>query len=122
MLSSIFAAPTDEAVESEPAIGAAPTESSAEISTLAPADAAPEALFPALPSLDTRHSGLLRALLAQDTWASAAFATLCAEHGLMPSGALERLNDAAFDAFDEALLEGDDPFEFNPGPLAVLRS
>lgn len=122
VLSSIFAAPTDEAVESEPAIGAAPTESSAEISTLAPADAAPEALFPALPSLDTRHSGLLRALLAQDTWASAAFATLCAEHGLMPSGALERLNDAAFDAFDEALLEGDDPFEFNPGPLAVLRS
>ncbi len=122
VLSLIFNAPADEAVEPLPSIGAAPAASSSGIATPAPATAVTTAVFPALPALDTRHSGLLRALLARDAWAGEALAAQCAEHGLMPSGALERINDAAFDAFDEALLEGDDPFEFNPGLLAVLRS
>ncbi|WP_321817052.1 MULTISPECIES: hypothetical protein [unclassified Paraburkholderia] len=32
------------------------------------------------------------------------------------------INEAAFDAFDEALLEGEDPIEFNGSPLADLRT
>lgn len=119
VLGSIFTDPVDDGLLQPPVVPPAPA-------TLphqhAPAPAfATEPSFSALPSLDTRHSALLRALLAQESWAGEAFATLCAEHGLMPSGAIERINDAAFDAFDEALLEGDDPIEFNPGPLSELR-
>jgi hypothetical protein len=29
----------------------------------------------------------------------------------MPDGAIERINDAAFAKFDQALIEGDDPLE-----------
>lgn len=122
VLSLIFTAPEDEAIAPPSSIAAAPAGSSSEIAAPAPATAVSAAMFPALPSLDPRHSGLLRALLAQDTWTGEEFAAQCAEHGLMPSGALERINDAAFEAFDDALFEGDDPLEFNSGPLAALRS
>lgn len=122
VLSSIFTADADEAAELAPPTPIAPVNSRSDTPKAAVATAVSSASFAALPSLDSHHSGLLRALLDQDTWASEAFAALCAEHGLMPSGALERINDAGFDAFDEALLEGDDPIEFNPGPVAVLRS
>ena len=37
-----------------------------------------------------------------------------AAHGLMPGGAMESINDAAFQLCDEPLLEGADPIEINP--------
>ncbi|UIF89302.1 TerB N-terminal domain-containing protein [Cupriavidus sp. UYPR2.512] len=122
VLISIFAAPVDNAAELAPAMAIAPASSCSDTPTTPVATAPSSVSFAALPSLDSRHSDLLRDLVDQDAWASEAFAALCTEHGLMPSGAIEKINDAAFDAFDEALLEGDDPFEFNPGPLALLRS
>jgi TerB-C domain len=39
---------------------------------------------------------------------------------LMLDGALEVINEAAFDQCDEALIEGDDPFEVNPDVLQEL--
>ncbi|WP_174966677.1 MULTISPECIES: TerB N-terminal domain-containing protein [Pandoraea] len=120
VLGSIFTDDVDGAVDQASAIAASPA-APPDHNVTAPA-AVGYASFSALPSLDARHSDLLRAMLAQATWTGEAFAALCAERGLMSSGAIERINDAAFDAFDEALLEGDDPIEFNPGPLAELRS
>jgi TerB-C domain len=38
----------------------------------------------------------------------------------MLDGALEVINDAAFDRCDEAVIEGDDPFEVNSDVLQEL--
>lgn len=122
VLTSIFTAPLDDAAELSPSLAIEQAAPGPETPILPIATAAAAISFASLPSLDLRHSGLLRDLLDQDVWPRDAFAAQCAKHGLMPSGAIERINDAGFDAFDEALLEGDDPLEFNPGPLAVLRS
>lgn len=115
VLRAIFVDTPDESVEPPPE-----TECVAPVHQ--PAAEPAIAVFSALPSLDARHAALLRQLINQQEWTAAAFALVCREHGLLPAGALERINDAAFDAFDEALLEGDDPIEFNPGPLEQLRS
>lgn len=40
----------------------------------------------------------------------------------MPSDALERINDVAFDALDEAQPGGDIPIEFHPASPTKLRS
>ncbi|WP_175011262.1 TerB N-terminal domain-containing protein [Burkholderia lata] len=120
VLTSIFADPTDDPVEHTPRPMA--VETTKPPPEVAPNTAGSEVEFPALRTLDGRHSALLRDLIGRDTWAVADFAAACAAHGLMAAGALERINDAAFEAFDEPLLEGDDPIEFNPGPLAAIRN
>ena len=38
----------------------------------------------------------------------------------MPDGALEHLNEAAFDAHDVSFSEGDDPIEINPELLEAI--
>jgi len=68
----------------------------------------------ALPGLDEGHSALLRRLLPRPDWSRAEIAAICAELGLMPDGAIERINEASFDALDEPLLGGNDPIEVNP--------
>lgn len=63
--------------------------------------------------LDVVHSGFLRELVAQATWARADLVGLASRHSLMLDGALEVLNEAALDNFDMPLTEGDDPVEVN---------
>lgn len=58
--------------------------------------------------LDETHTTLLRALAQQPTWARGEFTALAAQLGLLPDGALDRINDAAIDACDEPLLEEDE--------------
>lgn len=120
VLTSIFADPLDDPIEQTPRpIDGVATKTPQEmVSTTEGA----EVEFSALPTLDRRHGALLRDLIARDTWAVVDFAAACAAHGVMTAGAVERINDAAFEAFDEPLLEGDDPIEFNPGPLAAIRN
>jgi hypothetical protein len=61
--------------------------------------------------LDSAHAELLEVLLGRPQWTRAEFEELCSDKGLMPDGAIERINDAAFAKFDQALIEGDDPLE-----------
>ena len=68
---------------------------------------------PLISGLDAEHSRMLRALESASTWSIDGFDHLAQGHGLMPAGALEALNDAAFDSCGDALLEGDDPIEVN---------
>lgn len=100
--------------------------------TAAPAAAAPSpatAVVPAaqtpgaatLPGLDAAHAAFAQALLAQPSWDAEAVRAVAAQFGLMPDGALERLNDAAFDAFDMPFSEGDDPLDINPDLLKELN-
>lgn len=67
-----------------------------------------------LPGLDAAHSALVRALGGRDEIGAAEFTALADAHGLMAGGAMESINDAAFQLCDEPLLEGADPIEINP--------
>lgn len=67
-----------------------------------------------LPGLDAAHSAMVRALGERSEWPAAEFSVLAERHGLMAAGAMETINDAAFQLCDEPLLEGTDPIEMNP--------
>ena len=69
--------------------------------------------------LDARHRGLVEELTRQPAWTPEAFEKLVQQFELMPSGALETINEWAFDRFDEALIEEDEVFEVNPEILDV---
>ncbi|MGW4128228.1 tellurite resistance TerB family protein [Amycolatopsis japonica] len=79
--------------------------------------AAPPSLPPvaeaAVAGLDDAHTRLFHLLVARDTWSRAELDELAAEVGLMPDGALEILNDAAYDRTGEPLCEGSDPLDIN---------
>ncbi len=66
------------------------------------------------PGLDSAHNALAQALLGHDSWARADLQTIADSLGLMLDGALESINDAAYDAFDGPLTEGDDPIDIYP--------
>lgn len=91
-----------------------------------PAEAAPEA--PAGPdtarhdsaSLDTAHSRLLGDLAARSSWSRADFAELAARHGVLPSGALDLINEVAMEAAGEPVIEGDDELIVNDDALREL--
>lgn len=63
--------------------------------------------------LDEEHSALLRLLLSRPEWTRAELEDAAADLNLMLDGAMEQINEAAFDAFNEPLFEGDDPISVN---------
>lgn len=74
--------------------------------------------------LDAEHSALLACILehAGETMAREVFEGLCEERSLMAGGALEVLNEIAFQHADEALLEGDDPLYVGEHARETLRA
>jgi len=85
--------------------------------------AAPEASGPeGLMGLDEAHSALARILLQRPQWTRAELEDAAADLELMLEGALLTINEAAFDAYDEALTEGDDPVEVNAEILEKLEA
>jgi hypothetical protein len=50
------------------------------------------------------------------------FDDLAAHHGLLPDGALDTLNEAALEASDEPLIEGDETLTINAYALEELYS
>ncbi len=67
----------------------------------------------AIANLDSAHSSLLIALFAKASWTRSEFEQLVANRGLLPDGAIDTINEAAFDICDEPVLEGDDLIEVN---------
>jgi hypothetical protein len=63
--------------------------------------------------LDDAHAELARRLSEHERWSRADVEQLCAELGLLAAGAIEALNEAAFELTDEPFLEGDDPLDVN---------
>jgi hypothetical protein len=96
---------------------------------LKPEDGLPDAL--ALPQeveerasllgLDGPHSRLLRQLLSKSTWTRSEILQLCDAAAVMSDAALERINDASFEKYDEPLLEGDDLIQLNTVIAGELR-
>lgn len=63
--------------------------------------------------LDGDHGQLLDELLAREEWAREEYERLCTEFGLMAEGAMETINDWAFDVHDDAMIEDGDPIVIN---------
>jgi hypothetical protein len=70
--------------------------------------------------LDTELSAFLRVLLSRSTWSRAELNDLANDMHVMADGALERINDAAFEHANGPLTEGEDPVEINREILEAL--
>ena len=70
--------------------------------------------------LDQAHSRLLRELATGSSWSRADFAELAAKHGVMPSGALDVINEVAMERAGELVVEGDDELTVNGEALQEL--
>lgn len=66
-----------------------------------------------IPPLDGSHSSLLRMLGDRQSWSRMEFEALAESHGVLPDGAIETINDAAFEKAGESVVDGDDPLELN---------
>jgi uncharacterized tellurite resistance protein B-like protein len=63
--------------------------------------------------LDGEHSSFLRLLLSRSQWSRRELTDAASDMELMLDGALERINDAAFDKLGGQITEGEDPVEVN---------
>ena len=95
-------------------------------STPAPAAPAPESELEneanAPLGLDEDHSALLRLLLSRPEWTRAELEDAAADLDLMLDGAMEQVNEAAFEAFDEPLFEGENPISVNTKLLEKIEA
>lgn len=64
--------------------------------------------------LDETHASFAQTLIAQPFWSRADFEAVAQRAGLMADGALEVINEWAFEHFDEPLLDDGDRIEINP--------
>ncbi len=64
--------------------------------------------------LDQEHGALVQDLVEQEHWTAEAYEQLCKQHALMASGALETVNEWAFETYDEALLDEYDGYDVSP--------
>jgi hypothetical protein len=62
-----------------------------------------------LPGLDLKHQQFLTTLLSKSSWTRKELQDVAAHLQIMLDGALERVNEAAFDLAGEPVTEGDDP-------------
>jgi tellurite resistance protein len=67
-----------------------------------------------LAGLDPKHGAIVLELITREHWSDTEFETICASHGLMASGALEVVNEWAFETYDEALLDEYDGYDVSP--------
>ncbi|EIL97361.1 hypothetical protein UU5_05281 [Rhodanobacter sp. 115] len=72
--------------------------------------------------LDQDHSALLRLLLSRPEWTRAELVDAAADLDLMLDGAMEQINEAAFETFDEPLFEGEDPISVNTQLLEKIEA
>jgi hypothetical protein len=85
---------------------------------LAPAPTAPTP--DRVPGLDAVHSALVRQLAERPAWTRGEVEHLAGSLGLLPDGALEAINEAAFEHCGSALLEGDETIEIDLAVLAEI--
>ncbi|HWV25307.1 MAG TPA: TerB N-terminal domain-containing protein [Thermomicrobiales bacterium] len=76
-------------------------------------ESSPAPGHPTIPGLDVAHSGLLVRLGQRENWPRADFDALATEFGVMPGGAIDLINDVAFDIIGDPIIEGDDVLTIN---------
>lgn len=70
--------------------------------------------------LDNAHSTIVRLLAGRESVSHLEFEELARAQNVMPNGAIDTINEAAFDASEEPLLEGDDILTINPHALREM--
>jgi len=70
--------------------------------------------------LDEPHTALARMLLSRPQWSREELLDVAADLDLMLDGAIEHINEAAFEAHDIPFTEGDDPIEVNAEVLEKI--
>jgi len=75
-----------------------------------------------LNGLDAATTALVREIAEQMHLTEEAFQAACARHGLMPAGALEAINEWAFETHDEALLDAYDGYDVAPEIAAAVKA
>ena len=75
-----------------------------------------------LAGLDPKHAMLVEDVIEREHWTDEKFDELAGKQGLMPSGALEAINEWAFEKFDEALLDHYDGFDVSRDVADTLRA
>jgi tellurite resistance protein len=74
----------------------------------------------AIAGLDTNVSAFVRLLATKPTWTREELEDAAEKSALLLDGTIDVINDASFDACDEAALEGEDPVEVNIALLTGL--
>ena len=86
-------------------------------------EAAAAHAFPSsMAGLDPKHAMLVEQIIQRDHWTGEEFDEIASKQGLMPSGALEVVNEWAFDKFDEALLDEYEGYDVSPDIADTLRA
>ena len=70
--------------------------------------------------LDADHSAFLRVLAARAQWSRSELMEISQDHGLLIDGAMEHINDAAYQKFDKPFFEGEDPIDLNADILKEI--
>lgn len=86
------------------------------------AEAEPSATSSGLLGLDEAHTALARMMLSRPEWSRDELLDVAADLDLMLDGALEHINEAAFDTHGMALFEGDDPVAVNAEILEKVEA
>ena len=68
--------------------------------------------------LGADHARLLGALCSEERWSRADYEAKARDFGLLPDGAIEAINEWAYDELGDELIEADDPLTIN---VALLR-
>ena len=102
------------------------TDEPAAVAATEPVDAELEAEGAEAPKglmgLDEAHTALARMMLSRPEWSREELLDVAADLDLMLDGALEHINEAAFDTHGMALFEGDDPVTVNAEILEKVEA
>ena len=74
-----------------------------------------------LPGLDAKHAAFANEIINSDHWTEDGFQELCARHSLMASGAVEDINEWAFETYGDALLDEHGGYEVNAEIADALK-
>lgn len=80
------------------------------------------ALASSLTGLDPKHAMFVEKIIQREHWTYEEFNEVAGKQGLMPSGALEAINEWAFEKFDQALLDEYDGYDLSPDIADALRA
>lgn len=75
-----------------------------------------------LAGLDAASTALVRDLVVAEKFSEQDYVSMCKRHGLLPDGALETINEWAFNTYDEALLEEYDGIEVSPEVAGAIKA
>jgi uncharacterized tellurite resistance protein B-like protein len=98
-------------------VDATPTRSPGElIVPMRPSEPTPASIA----GLDEAHSALVRQVASRESLSHLEFEGLAQAQNVMPIGAIDTINEVAFDVSEEPLLEGDDILTINPHALQEM--